>query len=68
MAKVGLITSRHGMSTPPGGGALAGEMTRITDCSAGLGCFEEEVGGHERARARRTATYVDTGLEVGVAV
>jgi hypothetical protein len=26
------------------------EMTRITDCSAGLGCFEERVGmsGHEQ--------------------
>ena len=43
---VGLITSRHGMGTP--GGAHAGrwwpEMARITDCSAGLGCFEEGVG------------------------
>ena len=63
---VGLITSRHGMGTP--GGAHAGrwwpEMTRITDCSAGLGCFEEGVGGHEWARARRTATYdVDTSHE-----
>lgn len=63
---VGLITSRHGMGTP--GGAHAGrwwpEMTRITDCSAGLGCFEEGVGGHEWARAGRTATYdVDTGHE-----
>ena len=63
---VGLITSRHGMGTP--GGAHAGrrwpEMTRITDCSAGLGCFEERVGGHEWTRARRTAAYgVDTGHE-----
>lgn len=67
VAQVGrLITSRHGMGTP--GGAHAGrwwpEMTRITDCSAGLGCFEERVGGHEWARARRTAAYgVDTGHE-----
>ena len=64
--KVGLINSRHGMGTP--GGAHAGqsgqwpewpEMTRIKDCSAGLGCFEERVGmsGHEQARARQTSTY-----------
>jgi hypothetical protein len=59
------------MSTPPGGGALAGEMTRIKDCSAGLGCFEERLGmgmsGHEQARARPTANC-DVGIswEVGI--
>lgn len=72
VAQVGLITSRHGMGNP--GGAHAGrwwpEMTRITDCSAGLGYFEERVGGHEWARVRQTATYdVDTAHEkVGIAV
>ena len=45
-------------------------MTRITDCSAGLGYFEERVGGHEWARARQTATYdVETAHDkVGIAV
>lgn len=68
VAQGGLITSRHGMGSP--GGAHAGgwwpEMTRITDCSAGLGCFEERVGGRARVGTsktdRQTATYdVDAG-------
>lgn len=64
VAQGGLITSRHGMGSP--GGAHAGgwwpEMTRITDCSAGLGCFEERVGGHEWARARQTDRQLPTML------